>query len=154
MRVTYRNAGEAPLTIAVDGFKMTRPTGDAALRTAVEATGVNLADALDDEIDRGRILHALENGGDARATLRLLPGASRDVDAELTSFSNEGAVKAGDRIVATIQMANVTATGTFVATKFRRCTFAASGAPGRGDRRHLAAALPHLGVPTAFLNLE
>ena len=116
LRVTYRTAGPSSRMIAVEGLKMTHPAGEAALRTAVDATGVDLADARADN-DRPRVLFALQGGAGAPSALDLPPGASRDVDAELTSFSNDRAVKSGDRVVATIPMGDRAATVTFVAQK-------------------------------------
>lgn len=116
LKISYRNMGKAPRTIAIDGLKMVHSTGEAALRTAVDATGVDLADTRTDN-DRPRVLFALENGAGTPSTLDLPPGASRDVDAELTSFSNDGSVQTDDRITATIPMGDRATAVTFVARK-------------------------------------
>ncbi|WP_344694848.1 hypothetical protein [Sphingomonas cynarae] len=116
LRINYRNAGQVRRTVAIDGLKMTHSTGEAALRTAVDATGVDLADTRTDN-DRPRVLFALENGTGTPSPLELPPGVSRDVDAELTSFSNDGAIQTDDRIIATIPMGDRAAAVIFVARK-------------------------------------
>ena len=114
LRINYRNVGKVPRSVAIDGLKMTHSTGEAALRTVVDATGVDLADTRTDN-DQPRVLYALENGIGTPSKLDLSPGASRDVDAELTSFSNDGSVQTDERIVAAIPMGDRTAAVTFVA---------------------------------------
>ena len=116
LRITYRNVGRAPHTVAIDGLMMTHSTGEAALRAAVDATRVDLADTRTDN-DRPRVLYALEDDTSTPSTLDLPPGASRDVDAELTSFSNDGAVQTDDRITATIPMGDRAAAVIFVARR-------------------------------------
>lgn len=114
MRISYRNSGTSSRQVAIGTLAMTHATGEAALRTAVDATGVDLADARTDN-DRSRVLFALENGTAARSVLDVPAGASRDVDAELTTFSNDGAVQVGDEIVAKIPMGAGSVAAAFVA---------------------------------------
>jgi hypothetical protein len=114
LRINYRNAGQVRCTVAIDGLKMTHSTGEAALRTAVDATGGDLSNIRTDN-DRPRVIFVLENDTGTPSTLDLPPGVSRDVDAELTSFSNGGLVQTDDRIVATIPMGDRTTAVTFVA---------------------------------------
>ncbi|TVV74447.1 hypothetical protein [Sphingomonas solaris] len=114
MRIAYRNVGQAPRMIAIGGLKMSHAAGEAALRTAVDATGVDLTDARADN-DRPHVIFALENGSDNPAKLDLPPGASREIDAELTSFTSTGSVRPGDRIAATIPMGRQPVDVTFVA---------------------------------------
>lgn len=113
MRINYRNAGRVPQNVAVDALQMTHSTGDAALRTAVDATGVDLADVRTDN-DRPRVLFAMENGESPSSKLELPPGASKDIDTELTSFSNGGAVRTGEEVTATIPMGSRAIAVTFV----------------------------------------
>lgn len=116
LRINYRNVGKVPRSVAIDALKMTHSTGEAALRTAVDATGVDLSDVRTDN-DRPRVLFALENGTGKPPALDLPPGASRDIDAELTSFSNDGAVQTDEKVVATIPMEHRAPTITFVTRK-------------------------------------
>lgn len=116
MRIRYRNAGPVLQKVSIDALQMTHATGDAALRTAVDATGVDLADARADN-DRPHVLFALENGEGSSSTLDLPPGTSRDVDAELTSFSNGAAARTGEEVIATIPMGNKAIAVTFVTRK-------------------------------------
>lgn len=116
MRISYRNAGRVLQKVAIEELQMTHSTGDAALRTAVDATGIDLADARTDN-DRPRVLFALENGEGASLKLELPPGASRNVDAELTNFSNATAARAGEKVIATIPMGSRAVAVTFVTRK-------------------------------------
>lgn len=114
LRISYRNAGVAPARIAVGALKLTHASGEAALRTAVDATGTDLTDARADN-DRPRVLYVLEESATHAATLDVPPGATREIDSEFTSFSNESAVTRGDRIVAAVPLGATTVSVTFSA---------------------------------------
>lgn len=116
LRIRYRNGGATPLRVAIGDIKMQHALGEAALRTAVDATGVDMADAREDN-NSGKPLFSLDEG--RRGMLELPAGATREIDADLTSFANQGAVAQGDRIIVTVPLAmrnvqvNVTAARPF-----------------------------------------
>ncbi|WP_442679693.1 hypothetical protein ACSBM8_00360 [Sphingomonas sp. ASY06-1R] len=112
--IVYHNGGPAPRTVAIHALKMTHPIGEAALRTALDTTGIDLTDARTDN-DRAPILFSLDDAKRAPAILTVPSGASRTVDAGLTSFANDGFVRPGDRIVATIPLGDRAARLTFIA---------------------------------------
>ena len=117
LRIRYRNGGPAPLRIALAGARMRHSLGEAALRTAVDATGVDMTDAREDN-NQGKTLFSLDEGGGAEAGMVELPaGATREIDADLTSFANEGSVGEGDRITVTVPLATRSADLAFSAAR-------------------------------------
>jgi hypothetical protein len=114
VRITYRNSGTAPVAIRLRDLKLTHPLGEAALWTAVDATGTDMTDATEAN-DTPRILYKVDDPATHAATLAVPAGETRELDTELTSFANEGEVASGDRIQGMIPMGTRMVTVTFTA---------------------------------------
>ena len=114
IRITYRNGGTDPVAIRLRDLKLTHPLGEAALWTAVDATGTDMTDSTEAN-DTPRILYKVDDPATHAATLDVPSGATRELDTELTSFANEGEAAPGDRIEGTIPMGARTVTVTFAA---------------------------------------
>lgn len=115
MRIAYRNAGSGPVRVTIAGLKMEHELGEAALRTAIDATGVDMTDAREDN-NQGKPLFSLDGGGGA-GVLDVPAGAMREVDADLTPFANAGGVEQGDRLVLTVPLATRSVAVTFTAAR-------------------------------------
>jgi hypothetical protein len=107
MVIRYRNGGATPVRISLKDLRMHHAIGEAYVRTAIDSTGVDMTDAREDN-NRGKTLFSLDGeadgGGQGSGTLEVPAGATREIDASLTSFANEGRVAAGDRVTATIPL--------------------------------------------------
>jgi hypothetical protein len=103
LRVSYRNNGKATVRIDVTKLKMAHPSGDAVLRTAVDATGVNMTDAREDN-DAPRMLYLVDKPTIYSPVMEIGPGQTRDLDSSFTVFSNDGVVAEGDRVSAAVPM--------------------------------------------------
>jgi len=119
LRVSYRNAGAAPVSIRVSDFKLVHAADEAALQTAVDATGVDMTDAREDN-NRPRVLFSLEGDRRGAATVSIAPGTTRVIEAELTSLADADALAEDGEVVATIPMAGGA----------RSVTFRLAGPPG------------------------
>jgi hypothetical protein len=115
LRIRYRNGSSAPLPISLRGITMRHSLGEAALRTAVDTTGVDMTDTREDN-NQGKMLFSLDEGRSV-GTLNLPAGATREIDADLTSFANEGAVTQGDRIAVIVPLATRNAEVVFTAAR-------------------------------------
>lgn len=116
LQIIYSNTGPGDRKLDLSALAMTHPLGEAALATAVDATGVDLADKRADN-DRPRVIYELQDRPSMPAVLDVPAGATREVDAELTSFANDGQVAAGDRVTAAIPMGARTMRITLVAAR-------------------------------------
>jgi hypothetical protein len=117
LRIRYRNGGTAPVRIALTGIQMQHALGKAVLNTAVDITGVDMADKREDN-DQGKMLFSVDRGaggGGNSGVLDLPAGATREISCELTGFAREGAVARGDTVVSTIPFATRSAKATFTA---------------------------------------
>lgn len=110
LRITYRNGGPAPVRITMAGLKLMHGPDVAGLWTAVDATGVDLADARPDN-NEGPLLYALNDPATHDRGLVVPAGASREVDAELTSFGRP--IAAGSEVVAVVPVASGSVRVTF-----------------------------------------
>lgn len=101
LRITYRNTGPTIARVRVGDLKLQHAIGDSGLRTALDATGVDLTD---DRLDnnRSRMLYSIDEQITDSVVLDVPAGTTRVLVADFTSFSNDRTVAAGDRIVATV----------------------------------------------------
>lgn len=120
MVIRYRNGGATPVKISLKNLRMRHAIGEAYVRTAIDSTGVDMTDAREDN-NRGKTLFSLDGeadgGGQGAGTLEVPAGATREIDASLTSFANEGRVAAGDRVTATVPLVGRNAEMAFTAVR-------------------------------------
>jgi hypothetical protein len=102
LRIRYHNGGATPLRIPLAGTRMRHSLGEAVLHTAIDVTGVDMTDAREDN-NQGKTLFSLD-GRVSAGVLDVPAGATREIDADLTSFPNEGSVTHGDRIAVTVPL--------------------------------------------------
>ncbi|MET0245440.1 MAG: hypothetical protein ABW182_01705 [Sphingomonas sp.] len=120
MVIRYRNSGTTPVRIPVKALRMRHAIGEAYVRTVIDRTGVDMTDAREDN-NRGKTLFSLDGeadgGGQGSGVLEVPAGATREIDAFLTSFANEGRVAAGDRVTATVPLAGRNVAVAFIARR-------------------------------------
>jgi hypothetical protein len=120
MIIRYRNGGATPVKISLKNLHMRHASGEAYVRTAIDSTGVDMTDAREDN-NRGKTLFSLDGeadgGGQGTGVLEVPAGATREIDASLTSFANEGRVAGGDRVTATIPLVGRNAEMAFTAVR-------------------------------------
>lgn len=120
MIIRYRNGGTTPVKISVKDLHMRHIIGEAYVRTVTDRTGVDMTDVREDN-NRGKTLFSLDGeadgGGQGTGMLEVPAGATREIDASLTSFANEGRVAAGDRVTATIPLVGRNAEMAFTAVR-------------------------------------
>ncbi len=107
MVIRYHNGGTTTVKIPVKAIHMRHAIGEAYVRTVIDRTGVDMMDNREDN-DQGKTLFSLngeaDGGGQGSGVLEVPAGATREIDAFLTSFANEGRVAAGDPVTATVPL--------------------------------------------------
>lgn len=115
VRIAYANRRTDPVRIDLATLAMAGPAGEAVVMSVADVSDTDLLDTRTDN-DDARVLLQRDATGRARGMLVLPPGAQREVDAQLSPFSNTAA-SAGSRIVVRIPMAATVADVPFVARR-------------------------------------
>lgn len=114
--VVYANRGSVPVRIDLSTLTMAGPAGEAVVMSAADVTDTDLLDARTDNDDAHPLLQR-DASGTASGMLELPPGTERQVDAQLSPFSNTTAAKGGNAITLRLPMPDAARDIRFVARK-------------------------------------